>query len=181
MMHAINLTDLPHYLYNDYKLWEGKWELIYGIPYAMSPSPSLKHQKISNKIAWLLTQQLANCQHCTVLLPFDWKISDDTIVEPDNMVICHQPENENFLTQAPEIIFEILSKSTAHKDRHTKFSLYQENGVNYYILVDQKLNKAVIYQLVDESYTKISEVSNDNFHFSLENCEFDFDFSLIWK
>jgi len=87
-MHAVDINDLPHYIYNDYKLWKGKWELIYGIPYAMSPSPNFKHQKISNKIAWLLTEKLKNCQYCTALLPFDWKIADDTIVQPDNMVIC---------------------------------------------------------------------------------------------
>ncbi len=26
----------PHYTYNDYCQWEGKWELIEGIPYALS-------------------------------------------------------------------------------------------------------------------------------------------------
>ena len=28
---------LPHYTYEDYCMWEGNWELIDGIPYAMSP------------------------------------------------------------------------------------------------------------------------------------------------
>lgn len=180
-MHAINLTDLPHYIYDDYKLWEGKWELIYGIPYAMSPSPTFKHQKISNKIARILDQQLENCQHCTALLPFDWKISNDTIVEPDNMVIYHEPESENYLTQAPEIIFEISSKSTAHKDRHTKFKLYEANAVNYYIIVDPKENKAEIFQLTQNSYTQQAEIENESFHFELENCQFDFDFSQLWQ
>jgi Uma2 family endonuclease len=180
-MHAIDLSDLPHYTYNDYKLWEGKWELIYGIPYAMSPSPNFKHQKISNKIARILDQQLENCQLCTALLPFDWKIAEDTVVQPDNMVICHEPENETFLNQAPEIIFEILSKSTAHKDRHTKFKLYEKNAVNYYIIIDPEKNKATIFQLIKNSYTQMAEIKNENFYFELENCRFDFDFSQIWQ
>jgi hypothetical protein len=37
---------LPHYTYSDYEQWEGQWELIDGIPYAMSPLPVPKHQKI---------------------------------------------------------------------------------------------------------------------------------------
>jgi Uma2 family endonuclease len=179
-MHAISLSDLPHYIYDDYKLWKGKWELIYGIPYAMSPSLTFTHQKISNKIAHILEQQLENCLNCTALLPFDWKISDDTVVEPDNMVICHQPANENYLSQAPEIIFEILSKSTAHKDRHTKFKLYEANGVNYYIIVDLLESKANIFQLKQKIYTQMVEIENESFHFELENCQFDFDFSQIW-
>lgn len=32
------LQILPHYSFEDWKHWEGKWELIYGIPYAMTGS-----------------------------------------------------------------------------------------------------------------------------------------------
>ena len=46
--------DPPHYTYDDYKLWEGRWELIGGTAYAMSPAPSIAHQAVSNKIAWQL-------------------------------------------------------------------------------------------------------------------------------
>lgn len=42
-MTVIRLEDLPYYTYDDYKSWEGRWELIHGIPYAMSPYPTLKH------------------------------------------------------------------------------------------------------------------------------------------
>jgi hypothetical protein len=28
----------PQFTYEDYSLWEGRWELIDGMPYAMSPS-----------------------------------------------------------------------------------------------------------------------------------------------
>ena len=37
---------LPHYTYEDYCQWEGRWELIDGIPYAMSPAPTPHHQRI---------------------------------------------------------------------------------------------------------------------------------------
>lgn len=40
---------LPKYTYDDYKNWEGKWELIDGIPYAMSPAPRIEHQEVSSK------------------------------------------------------------------------------------------------------------------------------------
>jgi hypothetical protein len=33
---------LPYYTYEDYVQWEGKWELIDGIPYAMSPAHTPK-------------------------------------------------------------------------------------------------------------------------------------------
>ncbi len=34
---------LPHYTYDDYIHWEGQWEIIKGIPYAMSPAPIPAH------------------------------------------------------------------------------------------------------------------------------------------
>ncbi len=39
-MGAIKKEYFPEYNYEDYKLWDGDWELIYGIPYAMSPAPN---------------------------------------------------------------------------------------------------------------------------------------------
>lgn len=42
---------LPHYTYSEYVQWEGRWELIGGIPFAMSPQPSFRHQRVSRRIA----------------------------------------------------------------------------------------------------------------------------------
>jgi len=30
---ALRLQDLPHYTYDDYKIWEGRWELIGGMAF----------------------------------------------------------------------------------------------------------------------------------------------------
>ena len=47
-MSAVKL--LPYYTYEDYCNWEGRWELIEGIPFAMSPAPAPGHQRILAKI-----------------------------------------------------------------------------------------------------------------------------------
>ena len=36
-MSAIQRFESPHYTYEDFCQWEGQWELIQGIPYAMTP------------------------------------------------------------------------------------------------------------------------------------------------
>ena len=77
-MSAIKKEYLPNYTYDDYKKWEGNWELIYGVPYAMAPAPMIKHQAISNKIARYLDEALQECETCQALLPIDWKIDDST-------------------------------------------------------------------------------------------------------
>jgi len=84
ILKELNINYLPRYTYKDYEHWEGRWELIDGIPYAMSPKPGILHQKVSNNIAAELKNLLEDCNECVALLPVDWKISDDTILQPDN-------------------------------------------------------------------------------------------------
>lgn len=181
-MGAVKDEYLPHYTYDDYRLWEGDWELIHGVPYAMAPAPMIKHQQISTKIARLLDESLDTCDNCMALVATDWKISDDTVVCPDNLVICHQESNQAYLTKAPQVIFEILSKSTALKDRGLKFDLYEREGVKYYIIVDPQSSVAKVYTLNSEGrYKKIADVTEESVPFKLEKCKITFDFSVIWK
>lgn len=179
-MGALKQEYIPNYTYSDYLQWEGDWELIYGIPYAMAPSPSITHQSISHKIAWILQDALKECSVCQALLPVDWKISDNTIVQPDNLVICHKPLHSNYISKAPKIIFEILSPSTATKDQHVKYELYEQEGVNYYIIVNPQEGIAKAYELKEGRYIKIADLSDETITFSLDSCRFDFDFSKIW-
>jgi len=179
-MGSLKLEDLPSYTYSDYVHWEGKWELIYGIAYAMSPMPMIKHQRISNNIAWQLNEIFKDCKKCKALLPVDWKIDEETIVQPDNLVICHEPKIESYLTKAPKIIFEILSKSTANKDLRLKYDLYEKEGVDYYIIVNPDDNIVKVYKLHDGKYIKICDAVNDVVEFEFDECKVEFDFSKIW-
>jgi len=172
----------PSYTYEEYALWEGEWEIIEGVPYAMAPAPMIKHQAISNQIARGLSQALDECEICQALLAVDWKISNKTVVCPDNLVICHTPVHEAYLTEAPEIVFEILSKSTRNKDTGIKFELYEQERVKYYIIVDPQTSMAQIYQLNSRGkYTKAKDASDEVVEFSLSKCNLIFNFSQIWS
>ncbi len=172
--------DLPQYTYEDYLNWDGSWELIEGIPYAMSPAPGLRHQLISNKIARYLDEALEECDQCTALLPIDWKIDNQTIVQPDNLVICF-PAVGTYITKAPSIIFEILSPSTSLKDRNLKYRLYEQEGVMYYCLIEPADNIAKIYQLNHGKYSKVQDVIDETITFELQHCNFLFPFGAIWE
>jgi Uma2 family endonuclease len=173
------LENLPHYTYDDYLHWQGRWELIYGVPYAMSPAPSINHQSISQNISVALNKGLKECDQCIALLPVDWKIDDEIVVQPDNLVVCYQPSG-NFLTKAPSVIFEILSKSTAHKDLNTKFKLYEKEGVNYYIIVFPDDSVAKVYELKNGKYQKLLDATDEKVDFIIKNCSINFDFARIW-
>ena len=126
---------VEYYNYDDYASWEGDWELIDGMPVSMAPAPMIKHQSLAYRFAMLLGNEIEDCNRCEVLGEEDWKISDDTVLRPDVVLIWDEP-NDIYITKAPEIIFEILSKSTAKKDETIKFDLYEKEGVKYYIIVN---------------------------------------------
>jgi len=168
-----------HYTREDYEKWEGSWELIYGNPYAMAPSPMFGHQYTNMKIARQLDEHLDDCPKCYALFETDVEFSDDTILKPDSMVICYEPQER--LNKAPLIVFEVISKSTAKRDEQLKFEVYQNEGVKYYILVYPDGKKAKVYKLHDNRYVKEGDFSDEHYEFILEKCKIDFDFNFIWK
>lgn len=106
---------LPHSTVADFRRWEGDWELIEGIPYAMVPSPTSLHQRIGLKIARQLDERLESCFHCQTLYETDWIAAEDTVFRPEVRVVCGPIEGD-YPTRAPGLIFEILSPSTAMRD-----------------------------------------------------------------
>ncbi len=146
---------IPRYTYEDYKQWEGDWELIDGIPIAMAPSPVSEHQMLLSRLAQALENALEECDECFVLVEEDWIVDSETVVRPDISVVCGKLED--FIRKPPYVIVEIVSSSSAHKDERVKFALYEEEKVEYYVLVYPKECKARIFQLKDGKYDKVGD------------------------
>ena len=172
---------LPNYTYEDYLNWEGRWELIEGIPYAMAPAPIPEHQFVSSNLSGEFRSALkkAGCG-CKVYQPIDYKISEDTVLNPDLLVIC-QPVTKKYLDFPPDLVVEILSPSTAMKDRHTKFQLYQEQKIPYYIIVDVSNKSVEVYRLENDQYSLQPIQQNRPSHFGLSQCSFEVVFENIWE
>ncbi|MCK4766584.1 MAG: Uma2 family endonuclease [Candidatus Aminicenantes bacterium] len=178
---ALQIEDLPHYTYDDYVNWEGRWELIHGIPYAMAPAPAIRHQEISGEIAVQLHKLLAHCKLCKPLLPVDWQIAEDTIVQPDNLVVCGENIEGKKLTITPVLVFEILSPSTGRKDRVLKYRLYREAGVKYFCIVNPEIKSAEAFTLKSSEYEKTEDFQDGKVTFDLGPCKIAFDFNEIFK
>ena len=136
---------------------------------------------INGNIHIQLQQQVDSCSQCNSYLPIDWHVFSDTIVQPDNLVLCYTPEGR-YITKAPSLIFEVISPSTAAKDEHLKFDIYEREGVLYYVLVYPDERLAKVYRLNREGrYAKALDATNETFTFDLKKCRIDFDFSKIWS
>lgn len=131
------------YTYADYCTWDDseRWELIEGMPYAMSPAPTPQHQGISGELFGQLRDYLKGKPCKLFAAPFDVRLNaddeDDTVVQPDLVVICDRSKiDDKGCKGAPDIVIEILSPSTARKDRMVKFQQYLKAGVREYWIVD---------------------------------------------
>ena len=174
---------LPHYTYEDYCNWEGRWEIIDGIPFAMSPAPTLRHQMLVINIASEFRSSIkkSKCKKCKVYDFIDVKISDDTILQPDCSIIC-KPTNKKFLDFPSALVVEILSPATVLKDRHTKFSLYENFGIKYYVIVDEQKEELEIYCLENSKYILQKNSPDTPFTFSLDDdCKIDVLLKNIWE
>ncbi len=109
----------------------------------------------------------------------DWKISDDTVVRPDVVVVCGK--FDKYITKAPEIVVEIVSATSAKKDEKIKFKLYEDEKVPYYILVYPEDKKAKIYKLTDGKYEKIGDFLEESYAFEDLTCPVWLDFKRAFK
>ena len=169
---------IEYYTYEDYKYWEGNWELIYGQPVAMAPSPAITHQAIAFNIAKQIDIN-KKCENCIVVLEEDWIVEEDTVVKPDVSLICD--EEGDFITKAPEIVVEVVSKSSAKKDEKIKFEIYEKEKVQYYILAYPNHLKAKVYKLKDAKFDKVGDFTKEVLEIDDIKCPTKIDFYEVFK
>jgi Uma2 family endonuclease len=163
MSEAYKPIEEGHFTYADYKAWELKpgerFELINGVAYAMS-APNVSHQRIQMRLSGEFYAFLKG-KKCEVFpSPFDVRLfyeeddSDDTVVQPDIVVICDPKKlGEEGCRGAPDLVVEILSPSNTAIEMERKLLLYREAGVREYWIVDPKNKHISICTFKNGEYT----------------------------
>ena len=171
---------LPHYTYNDYIHWEGRWELIQGFAIAMSPLPVPRHQQSSADLIYAFKDALRkSCKDCKVYSPLDYKISEDTTIQPDIVIVCGKIDKP-YLDFPPVLVVEILSPSTMLRDRNTKYQIYEQQEVKYYLIVDADKKAIEIFEWKDGKYHL--QPFEDTFEFLLNDaCTITPDLKNVWE
>ena len=135
---------LRKFTYADYLIApdDARYELLDG-ELIMSPSPNRLHQSASLN----LSVDLGFLARRTAIgyifaAPFDVVLSDTDVVQPDIMFVsnarAHIITDDN-IRGAPDLVVEILSPSTAERDRTFKRDLYARHGVKEYWMVDTEI------------------------------------------
>ncbi len=185
-------SDARH-TYGDYLTWtdEKRWEIMEGVPHAMTPAPTTFHQRISGAIFNRIYTYLED-KRCEVFhAPFDVRLGSedveddqwDTVVQPDISVVCDESKiDEKGCRGAPDWIIEIISPSTASRDHIQKRRLYETYGVKEYWLVDPSYRLVHIYRLGDDGTYLLFKVCSEKDMVDVSVLrDFDLDLSLVFK
>ena len=156
------------YTYEDYaELPEGApYELISG-KLIMAPAPSLLHQLVQSNLLYALTGFVREKDSGTVLAaPVDVRLSDETTVQPDVLFVAAEHSDrigEQVIDGPPDLIVEILSPASAHRDAVVKKRLYEKHGVPEYWIIDPEGETVELYCLEEGIYQqKVRVVEKGN-------------------
>ena len=131
---------------NQYELFDG--ELV------MTPSPNTRHQRIVRQLyAELRAHVLKHSLGELFVAPLDTIFDQYNVLQPDILCVSQERVAEvvkERIEGAPDLVVEVLSPSTFHKDLRRKMHVYSQFGVREYWIVDPEEQTIELYQRVGE-------------------------------
>ena len=141
------------FTYRDLLNWEDdqkRHELIEG-GHIVTPSPNIYHQELSGNLFWYLKTYIEEKNLGKLFAaPTDVVLSDIDVFVPDLFFIAQAKIahiDKQYVSTAPDVVIEILSPSTANRDRETKFKRYAVYGVKEYWIVDPEKQQIDVFDL----------------------------------
>ena len=123
----------------------------------MAPSPSSYHQEVLGNLYAILRNHLrAHPSGKVFIAPLDVHLSDINVYQPDLLFI--RKENlviveDHGIEGAPDLVVEILSKSSEKYDLGPKRAVYARTGVEELWIIDPAKRTLALYRLADSADT----------------------------
>lgn len=140
---------------------EVRHEFYNGEMYAMAGG-TVNHSQLIDNVKDILKVQLKGnvCRIFSENMKVDVKAGAH-MPYPDVVLTCHPFDlrGSNTIIRQPRLIIEVLSKSTAHKDRGAKWHDYRKMpSLWYYMLVDQYTTTVELFSRIEETSEWINTV-----------------------
>lgn len=132
------------------------YELIDGVLF-VSPPPGRRHQRALLRLAELLDD--ACPEELAVLWPpYVVRLSADTELRPDLQVAWDEDIDGEVVLDAPELVVEVVDRSTTINDLNNKKAAYERMGVPHYWILDPARPSLLVYELTDDRYHRLADV-----------------------
>lgn len=138
-----------------------RYEIIEGVLYVTN-APDIDHQFAVLEIASQLKSFARENRLGYVLAaPFEVHLARRTRpVQPDVLFIKAEnwpASGAKFFAGVPDLVIEVLSRSTLRTDRQIKFTAYEQAGVPEYWIVDPKSRSVEVYTLSGQEYALLGQ------------------------
>jgi Uma2 family endonuclease len=126
-----------------------RYEVVEGRLYR-TPSPVTRHQRVLHRLELVLAGYLAKNPLGEIFYaPLDVVLSEIDVVQPDLIFIGREHASrvtEENIQGAPDLVVEIRSPGTAHRDLTLKRKLYGAHGVAEYWTVDVDADRVEVFR-----------------------------------
>lgn len=124
-----------------------RYELFEGEAY-MTPSPDLRHQRTVRRLARAFEDAITDGSE-VLFAPLDVVLGEATAVQPDLILVLKRNADilKDVVRGVPDLVVEVLSRSTEKIDRGLKMETYARYGVGEYWIVDAERKTVEIYRL----------------------------------
>lgn len=140
-----------------------RYEILDG-ELVVSPAPNLRHQELVLRLASRLSGLVADRRLGRVIVsPFDVKLSDTDVFEPDVLMVLRANESRLLATHLegpPDLAIEIVSPGSARRDRRGKLRRYELHGIREYWIVDPQGNVVDQHVLAGSAYRHVGRFAD---------------------
>jgi Uma2 family endonuclease len=156
-MRLVGVVD-PRVSFAELAAWpdDGRRYELYDGEVIVVPAPFPRHQRVVFRIAEILAEYEHARGGLTFTSPFDVVLSEFDVVQPD--IVYFREERRHVIDMqaptraAPDLAVEVLSRSTAARDRGRKMALFARYGIGEYWIVDGDAQTIEIRVLVASGY-----------------------------
>ncbi len=148
------------------------------------PSPYYIHQKVLMRLASKLDTHVENNELGEVLpAPMDVHFDEKNVYQPDVLFVSVARKNiiGNFIEGAPDLVVEILSKSTAQKDEKEKMKIYGKYDVVEYWMIHPTDQWVKVYENQSGEMKEVVELQQTGKYHSKVVEGFTLDVGTLFK
>lgn len=84
------------------------------------------------------------------------------------------------INAAPDLVVEVLSKSTAQRDLSLKLKVYEQSGVPEYWIVDPEAHTVTVFKMTSEGTYGSSRSVSERIEFHTERLHAAVDLTAVW-
>lgn len=158
---ALPAEEKKVWTYDDYRQLPddgNRYEVIGGQLLA-TPAPRTFHQKVSQRFQFRLYELQQSGRGYVFAAPVEVIMPNATPVQPDLVYLRSEQKEiieEKSIVGIPHLLVEILSPSTASRDRTLKLNTYAQAGVPHYWIVDPKAKTLEVFHLSGNCYQVVA-------------------------